>query len=143
MMVLLTAARFSVGQCQLCVACKYRELTVRSETLITVRSVCCLSVRFYANASQVKLCVMKIHRVEFLTVGKLRIQDFWDVVQCQWIFLCLEGRIIVPSSSRSVSPTCTYPTTECDITSHHITSHPSRLDFLKIKNAEEEYFLFL
>jgi len=52
-------------------------------------AVCCLSVCLYTNAPQVKLYVLKIHRVEVLTVTELRIQGFWDVMLCQWIF-CLE-----------------------------------------------------
>jgi hypothetical protein len=71
------------------------KLTVTNKTPIIVRivnvlCVVCLSVHLYTKAPQVKLYVLNIHRVEVLTVTKLRIQDFWDVMQCLWIFYVLK-----------------------------------------------------
>jgi len=58
--------------------------------LIIVRIVIMLSVHLYTNAPQVKLYVLQIRRVVVLTVTELMIQDFWDVMQCQWIFCVLK-----------------------------------------------------
>jgi hypothetical protein len=66
------------------------KLTVPSKMLMIVRIVIVLSVHLYTNAPQVKMYVLQICRVVVLTVTELRIQDFWDVMQFQWIFCVLK-----------------------------------------------------